>query len=219
MSTAAGRQRRAWKRRSEARPGELRAAALRLFAERGFGATRIEDVAQEAGITVGTVYRYVRDKEALLVDVVDHYSNMPLLSSEESSDDPEVIAERIWRASRTEPHHQMLRLMVAESHQVPDLLRRFRERAIVPLEQALAGGLQRRGANSDDAILKAQAMLGALLGASLLASAPHAMIPQLAPAEVTLPLLTGCQSVAASAPPPSPAVSAESRPSRRPDAW
>jgi TetR/AcrR family transcriptional regulator len=39
-------------RRKEARPGELLAAALDLFLEKGFAATRVEEVAQRAGVSV-----------------------------------------------------------------------------------------------------------------------------------------------------------------------
>ena len=43
-----------WRRRKESRPGELLHAALECFAERGFAATRLEDVAARAGVTKGT---------------------------------------------------------------------------------------------------------------------------------------------------------------------
>ena len=38
-------------RRKEARPAELAAAALALFVERGFAATRLDDVAARAGVS------------------------------------------------------------------------------------------------------------------------------------------------------------------------
>jgi AcrR family transcriptional regulator len=46
------------------------AAALRLFAERGFAATRLEDVAVAAGVSKGTVYLYFENKEKLFEAVV-----------------------------------------------------------------------------------------------------------------------------------------------------
>ena len=46
------------KRRKEARPSELTAAALELFVEKGFAATRLEDVAAHAGVSKGTVFLY-----------------------------------------------------------------------------------------------------------------------------------------------------------------
>ncbi len=45
-----------WRRRKEARPAEIVAAALACFAERGFSATRLEEIAQRAGVTKGTLY-------------------------------------------------------------------------------------------------------------------------------------------------------------------
>jgi len=59
-----------WKRRKDARPGEIVAAALDVFVERGFAATKLADVARRAGVTKGTVYLYFDSKEALFKAVV-----------------------------------------------------------------------------------------------------------------------------------------------------
>ena len=58
-------------RRKEARPSELLAAALDLFVEKGFAATRLEDVAARAGVSKGTLYLYFDSKAALLTAVVE----------------------------------------------------------------------------------------------------------------------------------------------------
>src|SRR5216117_4446952 len=57
-------------RRKESRPSELLAAALELFVERGFAATRLEDVAARAGVSKGTLYLYFDSKEELFKAVV-----------------------------------------------------------------------------------------------------------------------------------------------------
>ncbi|MCK5041036.1 MAG: TetR/AcrR family transcriptional regulator [Sphingomonadales bacterium] len=59
-----------WSRRKDARPQEIIDAALKLFAVKGFAATRLDDVAKEAGISKGTLYLYFSDKEALFKQVV-----------------------------------------------------------------------------------------------------------------------------------------------------
>ena len=59
-----------WERRKDARPGELASAALELFVERGFAATRLEDVAKRAGVSKGTLYLYFDSKEDLYKAVV-----------------------------------------------------------------------------------------------------------------------------------------------------
>src|SRR5665213_2833931 len=56
-------------RRKAARPAEIVDAALHLFAERGFAATKLEDVAA-AGIGKGTIYLYFATKDDLFRAVV-----------------------------------------------------------------------------------------------------------------------------------------------------
>jgi len=57
-------------RRKEARPGELLDAALDLFVEKGFAATRVEEVAALAGVSKGTLFLYFPSKEELFKAVV-----------------------------------------------------------------------------------------------------------------------------------------------------
>ncbi len=57
-------------RRKEARPGELLDAALALFVEKGFAATRVEEVAARAGVSKGTLFLYFPSKEDLFKAVV-----------------------------------------------------------------------------------------------------------------------------------------------------
>ncbi len=57
-------------RRKEARPGELLDAALDLFVEKGFAATRAEEVAARAGVSKGTLFLYFSSKEELFKAVV-----------------------------------------------------------------------------------------------------------------------------------------------------
>jgi AcrR family transcriptional regulator len=56
-------------RRSERREAIL-TAALEEFSARGFAATRLDDVAQRAGVAKGTIYLYFRDKESLFQELV-----------------------------------------------------------------------------------------------------------------------------------------------------
>ena len=65
-------------RRKQARPGELLDAALDLFVEKGFAATRVEEVATLAGVSKGTLFLYFNSKEDLFNAVIrsnlaDHF--------------------------------------------------------------------------------------------------------------------------------------------------
>jgi AcrR family transcriptional regulator len=59
-----------FRRRAEARPDEVLDAALDLFIEKGFAATRVEDIAKRAGISKGAVYLYFASKEKILEGIV-----------------------------------------------------------------------------------------------------------------------------------------------------
>jgi AcrR family transcriptional regulator len=59
-----------WERRKESRPAELLAAALALFVERGYAATRLDDIAARAGVSKGTLYLYFANKEELFKALV-----------------------------------------------------------------------------------------------------------------------------------------------------
>jgi AcrR family transcriptional regulator len=62
-----------WERRPDSRPQELLDAALTVFAERGYRNSRIDDVADAAGVTKGAVYHYFATKEELLLRAIEHY--------------------------------------------------------------------------------------------------------------------------------------------------
>lgn len=56
-----------------ARRTEILDAAVRVFARKGFAASRIEDVAAEAGVAKGSVYLAVSSREELLTAAFDQY--------------------------------------------------------------------------------------------------------------------------------------------------
>ena len=59
-----------WRRRKDARPAEILEAALAVFAERGYAATRMDDIAARAGVTKGTIYLYFESKDAVFRGLV-----------------------------------------------------------------------------------------------------------------------------------------------------
>jgi AcrR family transcriptional regulator len=186
--------RRSWKRRSADRPVELREAALRRFAERGFSGTRIDDIARAANVTVGTVYRYFPDKQALLASLIDWAVSIPLVSNDAAIRSLPEFLRALWTASRGEPHAGVLRILVAEGGSAPELVARYRSLVLDPLVPRLARLLQ-PSPSTVDPTLAARATLGHLLGASLLAGAPpsvEGLIPQPDPFDVTVDrLVTG----------------------------
>lgn len=48
-------------------------AALKLFSHRGYGATSVRDIAEEAGLSTGNVYHHYPDKETIFRTLLDEY--------------------------------------------------------------------------------------------------------------------------------------------------
>ena len=80
-------------RRPEARPAEILAAALDLFAEKGFSATRMEDVAARAGLSKAAIYLYFKDKMALLKALVNEMAGANLAVAKSTTEPTGVASE------------------------------------------------------------------------------------------------------------------------------
>jgi AcrR family transcriptional regulator len=60
-----------FRRRKEARPAEIVQAAMEVFAEKGFAAAKLEEIAARAGVSKGAVYLYFETKDDIFRAVVD----------------------------------------------------------------------------------------------------------------------------------------------------
>ena len=148
-------------RRKEARPGELLAAALDLFVEKGFAATRAEEVAQRAGVSKGTLFLYFASKEELFKAVVrenisGHYPGWHEEMQTFGGSTAEMLhlcAQGWWDNIGSTKACGIGKLMMAEGAHFPDLQRFYQVEVIEPGNQLLLGILQRgvaRGEFRDD---------------------------------------------------------------------
>src|SRR5215470_15736920 len=81
------------------REEQVRAAALRLFKEKGYHATSMRDIAAEVGINKGSLYSYIRSKEDLLIPVFERAMGLLLIEIEAISADVSLVpTERLRRA-------------------------------------------------------------------------------------------------------------------------
>lgn len=80
-----------------AKRNALHASAMRLFAAHGFEAVSIADIAREAGMAVGTVYRFYPNKIALLRAMHDELEAAFVACLVDAWDDPTPHAERLDR--------------------------------------------------------------------------------------------------------------------------
>ena len=126
------------RRDPELRRAEILKAALACFAERGFAATRMEDVAARAGIAKGTVYLHFPDKERLFIELVSGIAS-PILGEVGGMIQNDTIPARTVvsmfyslfkrEVLETERRH-MLRLILAEGPMFP-VVTEFYHREII----------------------------------------------------------------------------------------
>jgi AcrR family transcriptional regulator len=143
-----------WERRSEARPAELIAAALQCFAERGFAATRLEDVAAIAGVSKATVYLYFENKERLF-EAVMRAAVTPSLDQAHAlveayqGTTPDLVRTLlgILNAALQGPFPAMAKLVIAESGNFPELARLWArvvlQRGFALVQRIVARGVER----------------------------------------------------------------------------
>jgi AcrR family transcriptional regulator len=140
------------RRRKEARPAELLEAALDVFAEKGFAAARMDDIAARAGASKGTVYLYFPSKGAVFEALV-RTALVPNVERAEAMvaghDGPVAPLLRRFLALLAgvvrDPRLVVLpRLVVGELHRFPELARFYRT-AVVDRALALIASVHRRG--------------------------------------------------------------------------
>lgn len=144
-----------WERRKDARPQELLAAALGQFVERGYAATRLEDVARRAGVSKGTLYLYFANKEELFKAVVrEHIVHAIGEAEQEVANFPghsgellRIILMRWWAQIGATELAGITKLMMAEANNFPDLARFYDEEVIARgnalISSVLVRGVQR----------------------------------------------------------------------------
>lgn len=144
-------------RRKEARPAELAAAALELFVEKGFAATRLDDVAARAGVSKGTVYLYFESKEALFKAAIEAAMTPSIEAAEALVECDQLSAtERLrqfvygwWRMVGDTPVGGLPKLLIAESANFPEIVKWHYENIIRRAMRAL-GAIIEAGISSGE---------------------------------------------------------------------
>lgn len=140
------------RRRKEARPQELLDAALALFVQKGFAATRAEEVAALAGVSKGTLYLYYPSKEELLKAVIAHYLSARIAEGAAQaaghSGSATALLQGIlidwWTQLYDSPAAGVFKLVITEVRNFPEIAG-FYHREVVERAHDLLGGIVRQG--------------------------------------------------------------------------
>ena len=180
-----------WERRPDDRPQELLEAAYHVFTTRGYRATRLEEVAEAAGVTKGTIYYYFRNKDDLLRQAIEQRRRQAFAQGRtlmERGSGP--LADRLRAALRAAwldlggPQGAMVRLLLGEvSVEAPEVFRAWLEDVVVSDWRELAEVIRRGQATGEfraeaDADVAARMLAGGILMQTLL---QHHGVDELAP--------------------------------------
>jgi len=164
-----------WRRRKDARPGDIVAAALSVFGEKGFASARIEEIAAEAGVSKGTLYLYFETKSDIFRAVVREAvsPNIETVAKAVAQADPpfadlvRMLLPRIAAVIATAPVGRVVKMVVGESRNFPELAKVWHDDVIekgVALISGLVARAQDRGeVRSGDPRIHAFSIMGPML--------------------------------------------------------
>jgi AcrR family transcriptional regulator len=185
-----------FERRKDARPGEILEAALDLFVEKGFAATRLEDVAQRAGVSKGTVYLYFDSKEDLfkavirsgMVRAIEEAERRVAAYPGSATDLLRELYTAWWQNIGGTKLAGIPKLMISEAQNFPELARFYYEEVIQRGSQLFARTIERgvergefRPVNVDYAV---RALVSPLIMRAII---EHSFLPCAGPEDFDVP--------------------------------
>ena len=119
-----------YRRRKQDRPQEIADAAFEAFAEKGYAATRVEEVARRAGVSKGLMYLYFRTKEELFKAVIRNVVMRRVDALIDVVETTDLASEAFLRGPLADfmkrvpgsPVAIVIRLLLAEGPRHPDLV-------------------------------------------------------------------------------------------------
>jgi AcrR family transcriptional regulator len=172
VATGSGRPHR--RRRKDARPSEIIAAAIEVFAENGFERAKLEEVAKRAGVSKGTVFVYFPTKQDLFRAVAQTIlaTNLDRLQAAVVDPDmplsyfvPLLLAQAAELAQS--PAASMVRLLIAEARNFPDIARVWHDEVVAKMLGILTAAIERAQSRGEiragDARLYAFSIIGPML--------------------------------------------------------
>lgn len=138
-------------RRKDARPRELLDAALDLFVEKGFAATKVDEVARRAGVSKGTLFLYFASKEELFKAVVrqnisGRFSEWNAEFDAFEGSTPDMLRQSLavwWTRLGNTKASGITKLMLSEADNFPELAAFFQHEVIQPTHARLRRILER----------------------------------------------------------------------------
>lgn len=184
------------RRRKHARPRELLAAAMALFVEKGFAATRPEEIAERAGVSKGTLYLYFDGKERLFTDLIAErfFCKFPFEGDESPA--AGTVTETLrsvvtaWRSALIEGRlGGVVKLVFTEVHHFPVLADFWVNQVMAPTRAVVRQAVERGIAAAEFGAIAPDLVMNTLVQ-PLIATCLHR---QVIDPHVACPFITGDQ--------------------------
>jgi AcrR family transcriptional regulator len=138
-----------WRRQPESRPQQIIEAALEVFGECGLANARLQDIADRAGVSKGTIYLYFPNKEELFREMVRQTAVAAIETGERTittgTPTQQLIAAMrgYWVFVRSPVFSTLHRLVLGELHQFPDLAQFYADNVVTRGLKFLSGIIRR----------------------------------------------------------------------------
>ena len=138
-----------FRRRKGARPGEIVEAALALFSEKGFAATRLDEIAARAGVSKGALYLYFATKEDLFGAVVTQavapdLERVAAFARTFEGSFAELLSTFVGFLARTVSTGSIgpiAKTVIGESRNFPKLARHWHDAVVMPMLGLMGGAI------------------------------------------------------------------------------
>ena len=144
-----------WQRRAEERPGEIMRAGLDLFARKGFAATRLEDIAEAAGVSKATIYLYFKNKQDLFAATVREFAAARVERIEAFLDEYDgsyselldLVLRQLYEAVQTPELRAIVKTIIAEAGNFEDIRTYHRDHVVLKglgmMTRVIEAGIER----------------------------------------------------------------------------
>jgi len=140
------------RRRKAERPGEIVEAAFVEFSRNGYASTTLDQIAERAGVTKGTIYVYFENKEHLFISMVREITKTKfdiihgMLETHEGSTADLLRTQFSYMYQHMledDRRREVVRMLIAEAPRFPELADRYHEEILRPCLDMLRQAIQR----------------------------------------------------------------------------
>jgi AcrR family transcriptional regulator len=140
------------RRRKAERPQEILEAAFHEFSRNGYAVTTLDQIAERAGVTKGTIYVYFENKEHLFISMVRELMKATLDTVHDMFERHEGSTAELLRAQfgfiyqhvvEDKRRREVVRMLIAEASRFPALADRYHEEIHRPCLELLNKAIQR----------------------------------------------------------------------------